>query len=413
MSNEIKLTSYVIGRTLTFKVVDESGDFYHVASGVFETYGTGGHAAASYDTSLPAKGGGVYVGDFPTAILSVAADADYVVQIHDSAITTQAIAQVEIHVRNYVVVTLPDLVESVDASGTGFYAWPYTLTRADTGAAIAGASVWLTSDAGGARIVASGVTSTAGIITFYLDTGTYYLWRALAGYNFTNPQTFIVPTALSGSGTGSIISVGAAGPITRQSILDFLNKAYQTREVIAGTMFDVAIQMALDDLSSKIEILRDTYAASLVSGAYTVNFPSDMMPGGLISMRLEDASGNVYSPLVPFKDGLRGYRRLLHQSSSVSRPEAYIEGEDNKWYIWRPANATYTVLVEYYKVHAQDVTTIAFPGACALAVKTGAAYFEGVLRNNDKYKANWGSEYGRHFKDVQGMYPGEPRGVYL
>ena len=31
------------------------------------------------------------------------------------------------------------------------------------------------------------------MIVFYLDPGTYYVWAAKAGYNFTNPDTEIVP----------------------------------------------------------------------------------------------------------------------------------------------------------------------------------------------------------------------------
>ncbi len=407
--NEFKINSYPVSRSLTVRIVNAAGQFWHVASETFETFGAGGHAASSYDVNFSAKGGGVYRADWPTAIVT---DGDYLCPIYDSAITAQAIAEKQIHVHNGIVTELTDLVESVDASGTGFYTWPYTLTRRDTGAPIAGASVWVTTDAAGTRIVASGVTSTSGVVTFFLDSGTYYVWRAFSGYTFTNPETFTVPTALSGAGTGSIITVGAAGPITRQSILDFLNKAYHENVLLAGTTFDVAIQMALDDITSKIEVLRDTYAAALVSGDYTINHPSDLMPGGLISITLTDAGGYAYDPLTPFPRGLRDYRQAIRQNNTVGRPIAYVEGEDAKWYLWRPADGAYDVLVEYYKLHAQDVTTIALPGVCALALKTGAAYFEATLRRNPQYQATWTPQYSRAFKDLRAMYPGEPRGVY-
>lgn len=76
--------------------------------------------------------------------------------------------------------------------GSGGLEWSYTLTEAGTGALIPEADVWVTSDPAGATLIASGRTNAAGIATFYLDAGTYYIWRQRAGWNFTNPDTEIV-----------------------------------------------------------------------------------------------------------------------------------------------------------------------------------------------------------------------------
>ena len=76
--------------------------------------------------------------------------------------------------------------------GAGAITWTYTLTDADTGALIDGASVWVTTDSAGANVIASGTTNDSGVVTFYLDAGTYYFWRSRAGYNFTNPQEAVV-----------------------------------------------------------------------------------------------------------------------------------------------------------------------------------------------------------------------------
>ena len=54
---------------------------------------------------------------------------------------------------------------------------------------IADCKVWLTTDVEGNSIVASGYTDAFGKITFYVDAGTYYVWRRKTGYNFTNPDT--------------------------------------------------------------------------------------------------------------------------------------------------------------------------------------------------------------------------------
>jgi hypothetical protein len=74
-------------------------------------------------------------------------------------------------------------------TGAGAITHTYTLTDSVTGLPIADAQVWATTDAAGANVVASGTTTTAGVVVFYLDAGTYYFWRQKDGYNFINPDT--------------------------------------------------------------------------------------------------------------------------------------------------------------------------------------------------------------------------------
>jgi len=75
-------------------------------------------------------------------------------------------------------------------SGTG--AQTETLTIDDGSDPIAGAFVWLTNDASGNNLIASGTTDDFGQVEFFLNTGTYYAWVKLSGYNFTNPTTVVV-----------------------------------------------------------------------------------------------------------------------------------------------------------------------------------------------------------------------------
>ena len=72
--------------------------------------------------------------------------------------------------------------------GAGAITWTYTLTNSVTGAPIDGAEVWVSSDSAGAFIIANGTTDDDGVVTFYLDAGTVYVWRKKAGFNFTNPD---------------------------------------------------------------------------------------------------------------------------------------------------------------------------------------------------------------------------------
>ncbi|MEO5366054.1 MAG: SpaA isopeptide-forming pilin-related protein [Magnetococcus sp. WYHC-3] len=74
----------------------------------------------------------------------------------------------------------------------GSIEWTYTLTDSVTLAPIDGAEVWVTTDSAGTNVVASGTTNASGVVTFYLDAGTYYVWSKKAGYDFSNPDTEIV-----------------------------------------------------------------------------------------------------------------------------------------------------------------------------------------------------------------------------
>jgi hypothetical protein len=77
-------------------------------------------------------------------------------------------------------------------ANAGAITWGYTLTDADTHAPIEGADIWVTSDNAGAFIIASGITNSAGVVTFFLNAGTVYVWRSKNGYDFINPQAQVI-----------------------------------------------------------------------------------------------------------------------------------------------------------------------------------------------------------------------------
>jgi len=85
---------------------------------------------------------------------------------------------------------LANILASAGA-GSGAITWVYNLLD-PLSAPIADAMVWVTSDIGGAHILASGRTDAYGNVTFYLDAGTVYVWCQKAGMNFTNPDTEVV-----------------------------------------------------------------------------------------------------------------------------------------------------------------------------------------------------------------------------
>jgi len=89
----------------------------------------------------------------------------------------------------YMFFQMFNLTANIIDLGAGAITWTYTLTDSATGAALDGASVWVSSDSAGSNVIASGATNNLGIVTFYLDAGDYFIWRALAGYNFDNPDS--------------------------------------------------------------------------------------------------------------------------------------------------------------------------------------------------------------------------------
>lgn len=76
--------------------------------------------------------------------------------------------------------------------GAGAVTFVYTVTNSVDSQPIPGVDVWVTTDEAGTNVVARGTTDAGGEVTFYLDAGTAYFWRQLAGWTFTNPDTEVV-----------------------------------------------------------------------------------------------------------------------------------------------------------------------------------------------------------------------------
>ena len=65
------------------------------------------------------------------------------------------------------------------AKNHGANAFPYYLYEDEDEETdpIADCYVWITSDIAGTNVLDDGYTDVAGLVTFYLDSGTYYVWR--------------------------------------------------------------------------------------------------------------------------------------------------------------------------------------------------------------------------------------------
>ena len=77
-----------------------------------------------------------------------------------------------------------------DTEEAGAIEWTYTIT--DGVNPIADVDVWVTTDIAGANVIASGRTNASGVVTFYLDAGTVYVWCQKSNYTFSNPDTEVI-----------------------------------------------------------------------------------------------------------------------------------------------------------------------------------------------------------------------------
>jgi len=79
------------------------------------------------------------------------------------------------------------------STGSGSSTYVVTIRQPDGLTAIEGCAVWISTDSAGATVVAGTLyTSAAGVATFTIDPGAYYLWRQLGGWKFSNPTAITV-----------------------------------------------------------------------------------------------------------------------------------------------------------------------------------------------------------------------------
>lgn len=196
MANELKL-DYTAGQTLTARVRNAAGQAYHIASATFETYGAGGHLAASYDIAMTDLGNGAYRGDFPAGLLA-AGDAHYYLQFWDAAVTSSPVGRQDVYVRNSLARELADLVELNGlAAAAGDYAVTLTI-RTTAGVALPGARIWLSTDGDRENPVTGiKITNDAGVVTFNVDYTTYYIHAHLVGYTFAAASFTAAAAALA------------------------------------------------------------------------------------------------------------------------------------------------------------------------------------------------------------------------
>ena len=145
-----------------------------------------------------------------------------------------------------------------------------------------------------------------------------------------------------------------------------------TRLQVAETDIDVEIQETLDDLSEHDLLVDTDDTQTLVSGGDTLDHPTGFRAMVALTLTLT-ASGSEQFPLQKLKGGHREYRNHRHNDDALGIPRWYSDF-DEKFWLWRNANAAMTAKIEYYKDHPQDVANIEFSDNYKNAIYAGATY---------------------------------------
>ena len=175
--------------------------------------------------------------------------------------------------------------------------------------------------------------------------------------------------------------------ITKANILTRVNERLQT----SLTDIDTQIQEILDDLSEE-DLLVDTDSTqSLESGDTTLDEPTGYRAMIAISLTITDSSSEQF-PLKKLPGGHKQYRELRHNDDSTGIPRWYSHF-NGKFYLWRPANQDFTVVIEYYKNHPQDVDNIEFDDNFKNAIYAGVTWKVALEKGRTRMINQWGPIY--------------------
>ena len=203
----------------------------------------------------------------------------------------------------------------------------------------------------------------------------------------------------TGSGTGTPIgsTIVVATPATKAAILTFVGRAWRT--TFAGATLDEAIKACLGDLN-ELDLLRDCETSfALTADDTSLAWPDNYK--SIISIQLTDVAGVVYDPLDEFPGDVRAFRHLAPVNSGAGRPTGFVEDPATGTFLIAPtSDGTYSVTIDYWKTHPQTPDAIVYPITFQHLLNLGTAYWEAMLRGNEKYINIWGPMY---FKERQVM----------
>lgn len=149
---------------------------------------------------------------------------------------------------------------------------------------------------------------------------------------------------------------------------------------------DTAIQLCLNDLSNADLLVGTDDTQTLSLGDLTLDYPADFK--SLIALVLIDSSSVRQAPLKKLPRGHRHYRELRDNDASTGITSWFSEF-DNKFWLWRPPNGSYTTEIEYNRRHPKTPGAILFGEDFRNAIYFGTTYYKALLTKKTEYIAIW------------------------
>ena len=193
--------------------------------------------------------------------------------------------------------------------------------------------------------------------------------------------------------------------ILKADILADVNENMLT--AFSGTDLDRQINKVLKDMSNKDLLVGEDTAQTLSANDKTLNYPTGFrsMSGGIT---LTDSAGVEGDPLVKLPRGHKQYRLLRDNDDSNGRVGFYSEFNE-KFFLWRPADQAYTVLIEYYKNHALTPSSIEFDDVKFQELMfAGVTFWKATALGRVKMINLWGPIYAAALQIAEDNFPRQP-----
>lgn len=179
--------------------------------------------------------------------------------------------------------------------------------------------------------------------------------------------------------------------ILKADILTFVNDALN--ENFQDGEIDSEIKTVLRKMSNK-DLLVGSDTETINANDTTMVIPTGHR--ATFAITLTDTAGVAYEPLVKILHN--EYRSLKQENSATGRPENYSEF-NGTWFLWRPSNAEYEVLKEYYKDHPADPDNIEFGDEFEEILLSGTTFYKARNKNKQTY-AFWKGEFEEALREA-------------
>lgn len=179
--------------------------------------------------------------------------------------------------------------------------------------------------------------------------------------------------------------------ITKADIIEDVNENLGNLNLAEdSTELDRAITKTLKDMSKNKLLVGTDDTQTLNNTSTTLAYPTGFREA--ISITLIDGSGNTKRPLRKLPGGHREYHELRENDSSTGLPEWYSDLNE-LFHLWRPPNASFTTLIEFYKNHANDPDNIEFDEKFEGVMFAGVTFWKAMALTRIRAVSLWSPIY--------------------